>query len=320
MVPRALVRLPVPAPYARRDATFLFLMTHVANHIIPKLAKRAAGIVLPVLCLLSAGCVHYSTTATRAATFTQYESGRIGEVSLRDYLLARSAVLIQAEDVRLIRPSLDKSCVFITGKRIQHGIAAAIDRRGYFLTAAHCVESGPVWLLFPCSGTSQPFRARIVWRGDDSKGEPDLAILHASVPLQNEFLLLHASVPLQHEFAWATDFAPGTSGVAVGVSADKPHVLSMQCMAGRIVALRDESSPAGTRYSLVSHDVPLRHGDSGGPLADMNGRLLGINVAGYLGIKWKKLSVEPLCWYAHRPDPAWLRRMIDRDVRSSKRN
>jgi S1-C subfamily serine protease len=282
-------------------------MTQVANHIIPKLAKRAAGIVVPVLCLVSAGCVHYSTTATRAATFTQYESGKIGEVSFRDYLLARSAVLIQAENVRLVRSGPDKCGVLIGGERIQHGIAAAIDRRGYFLTAAHCVESGPVWLLFPSNGRSQPYRARIVWRGDDAKGEPDLAILHASAP-----------VP--HEFAWATDFAAGTSGVAVGVSADKPPVLNMQCMAGRVLALRDGSSPAGPRYSLVSHDVPLRHGDSGGPLADMSGRLFGINVAGYLGLKWKKFSIEPVCWYAHRPDPAWLRRMIDRDARSSRRN
>jgi hypothetical protein len=222
-------------------------------------------------------------------------------VGIRDYLLARSAILIEANEVQLLQGGADRCGVLIKDRKFQHGVAAAIDRRGYFLTAAHCVQTGPVWLLFPSRRKMQAFRSRVVWRGDESRGQPDLAILHVPARLENVF-------------AWATDFDGGEAAAALGVNSDNRHTIATQCMAGRLLSVTGQARSGGADHQLIWHDVPLRHGDSGGPLASMNGRLLGINVAGFLGLKWKRLSIEPLCWHAHRPDPAGVQSIIEQDV------
>jgi hypothetical protein len=67
----------------------------------------------------------------------------------------------------------------------------------------------------------------------------------------------------------------------------------------------------------IRHNAPLREGDSGGPLADVDGRLIGINVkAGRifspLHLLGRKVGV------AERPDLAWLRQLIERHAAPAK--
>jgi hypothetical protein len=93
------------------------------------------------------------------------------------------------------------------------------------LTAAHCVRKGQVWLAFSRDGKSQLERARVVWRGDETKREPDLAIL--CVP--------HSIGPT---FQWAEEFTNGSPVVDVGLRIDdNPHHLKPQVMAGRVLNL-----------------------------------------------------------------------------------
>ena len=99
--------------------------------------------LLVVLCLCSAGCVRYSTLGERDAFFSAYQTSRVGQDSLRHFLIARSAVLLQAHELRVSAGSTNNShLASLVGTNAWRGNAAAIDRRGFFLTAAHCVQKG----------------------------------------------------------------------------------------------------------------------------------------------------------------------------------
>jgi S1-C subfamily serine protease len=271
-----------------------------ARNMDTKAPTIFARAILLSLCLCSAGCVHYSTSADRDASFSTYRTSKLGQVHLRQFLIARSAILVRAEQLQVNPSGTNADTALVSGTNSWRGNAAAIDCRGYFLTAAHCVKEGPVWLAFLNEGKVQVQPACVVWRGDTSNEHPDLA-------------LLKVSLPLQQVFEWATECTNGSAVLAVGSIMNKQRVVKTQCMAGKVLRLeeRTSSSPPST---LVYHSLPLRHGDSGGPLVSTEGRLVGINVGGEVGPNWAHLSIEPLCYWAQRPDLEWLQAIINQDA------
>jgi S1-C subfamily serine protease len=268
-------------------------------------ANRPTRVLLVILCLFCAGCVHYSTPAERDASFSPYEDAKVGQESLRKYLTDRSAVLLMAErlDTTFSSPTFLK----VANTNAWHGTAAAIDKRGYFLTAAHCVGKGQFWLVFLREGKLQVEHARIVWRGDVKKRGPDLAVLCVSHPIGQTF-------------EWASDFTNGAQVVDVGLTLDgHSQVLKEQCMAGRVLKV-SKGFGASPDFTVLSHTSPLRHGDSGGPLVLSDGRLLGINVSATIDFEWSHFSFEPEHSEAHRPDLAWLQEVIDADAALQSRS
>src|ERR1035438_9985451 len=189
-----------------------------------KTTGAAAGILLLIFCFLSGGCVRDNTSARRDASFLPYAGTKVGQVSLREFLRARSAVLFEGDQLSVPASGTNSRIVWIKGTIFGIGSAAAIDRRGYFLTAAHCVEKGTFLLLFFDKGQLQAQPARVVWRGDDSKKQPDLALLQVSFPLQDVF-------------EWTPTFTNRERIVAVGVTPGPEHVINRQCMAGKILRL-----------------------------------------------------------------------------------
>jgi hypothetical protein len=263
-------------------------------------AIKPTGLLLIIFCLFCAGCVHYSTPAERDASYSSYKDFKVGQESLRKYLIARSAALFMAGEIDTTRVSTN--FMWISNSIGWYGTAAAIDQRGYFLTAAHCVKRGQFWLAFLRDGKLQMERARVVWRGDVKKREPDLAILCVSRPISQTF-------------EWAAEFTNESPVIDVGLSLDNhSRVLKTQCMAGKIVKVSEALSADSSDYEVVSHNSPLRHGDSGGPLVLSDGRLLGINVSETLDFQWGHLSFEPEHGEAHRPNLVWLRKVIDADA------
>ena len=262
-------------------------------------ANRTTAFLLVILGLSCAGCVHLRTPAERDASFSPYYDAKAGEVSLGQYLFDRSVVLLSA---KRLETTLDTNSLTLTYSRASHGIATAIDRRGYFLTAAHAVH-GQVWLAFAREGKLELKQARIIWRGDVKKGEPDLAILSISTRIDQAF-------------EWATELTNGTPIVDLGCLTDRSGGVRRQCLAGKILEVSEGSCAALPRYTVVAHDSPLRPGDSGGPLALSDGRLLGINVKGWHVMDWGHLSFKFEFEHgeAHRPDLVWLRKVIDADA------
>jgi len=141
------------------------------------------------------------------------------------------------------------------------GSAAPITGDGYFLTADHVLARSAnknVFIIYGSGGAIVTAKARIVWRS----GADDLALLH--IPRKTPYFY-HWTPPGQ----W---LSPGHGvihgGMATGFSSAP----------GR---LRTALSPEGTftRNRPFKIDIPLQPGDSGGPIVDAFGRLVGINSA-----------------------------------------
>lgn len=141
------------------------------------------------------------------------------------------------------------------------GSAAPITADGYFLTADHVLTRAPgknIFLIYRGGGSLRTAKARIVWR---SKAD-DIAVLH--VPLATPYY-----------YRWTEPsrwLSPGPGiihgGMATG-SRSEPGKLR--------TPLEPESTFTGNRTFKI--DIPLQPGDSGGPVVDAYGNLIGINSA-----------------------------------------
>ena len=271
----------------------------------PRLAIIGLALLTP---LLFAGCVFRQKTSTRVHSFDPHANHYIIEskdplrvTELRAFLTQRTALLMSSDESpitegRVLR--LEKTT------HVDMGCAAAIDARGYFLTASHCVGKTPVHLIFvDTEGVLRVAPTRCVWQGDLRKGEPDLAILHAPA----------ASTP--RVFKWAEEPAPQAPVVAVGIAWNERQPSGFEFMGGNI----RKSTARGTdgNDARILHDIPIQSGDSGGPLLNLSGRLIGINVEGFppsmrFLMPWLSFPRST----SERPDPRWVTDLIERDAAS----
>jgi S1-C subfamily serine protease len=141
------------------------------------------------------------------------------------------------------------------------GSAAPITGDGYFLTADHVLarsDDKNVFIVYGSGGGILTEKARIVWRSQSD----DLALLH--IPRQTPYFY-HWTPPDQ----W---LSPGHGIVHGGMAT------GFRSAPGR---LRTALSPEGafTRNRPFKIDIPLQPGDSGGPIVDAFGKLVGINSA-----------------------------------------
>ncbi len=221
---------------------------------------------------------------------------QVGSTDIRHFLLPRFATLFWNGSGRPLE--VKNGRVSLTG---YFGCAAAVDRRGYFLTAAHCVDDEPVYLILTKPG--QPprgWQARVVWRGDWKHGKSDLA-------------LIHVPEGLDHVFDWAEMSLQKAPVLAVGLSRSGDRFQGPECLGGNLLPPRKRTSEAPT--SIIRHDIPLQSGDSGGPLVDTKGHLLGINSEITVPLSHllfpESASIECL---AERPDREWLTNLIEQDA------
>jgi serine protease Do len=141
------------------------------------------------------------------------------------------------------------------------GTGIVIDPRGYIVTNQHVVEDVSVLRIRLSDGTSA--NAAIVARNPDM----DLALLKIDVgrPLP--------VMPL----GTATDLMVGETVIAIGNAYGYEHTVSVGVVSAlkRDVSLNKDMSYKG----LVQTDASINPGNSGGPLINVNGELVGVNVA-----------------------------------------
>ncbi len=146
----------------------------------------------------------------------------------------------------------------VAGARLGSGFL--VDRRGRVLTNAHVVDdSTTVTLLFE-DGTES--RARVLGTDEST----DLAVLRAdSVPPGVRPLTLRRSA----------DLVVGDPVIAIG----NPFGLDRTATTGIVSALkRSITAPNGFEIqNVVQTDAAINQGNSGGPLLDGSGRVIGIN-------------------------------------------
>ena len=141
------------------------------------------------------------------------------------------------------------------------GTGVIIDPRGYILTNQHVVDEVSALHVRLADGTSLP--ARVVARDRDA----DLALLKVD-----------AGYPLTIvSLGTASDLMVGETVVAIGNAYGYEHTVSVGVVSavGRDVALNKDVS----YKALIQTDASINPGNSGGPLLNINGDLIGVNVA-----------------------------------------
>lgn len=141
------------------------------------------------------------------------------------------------------------------------GSATPISADGYFLTADHVLArlaGRNVFVLHGENGRLVPKKARVVWRSEAA----DVALLH--IPMKT---------PRFYQWTAPEGWLPvGTPVIHGGIAT------GFKSAWGRLgTALAPEGALTGSRKFKI--DIPLQPGDSGGPIVDAYGRLIGINSA-----------------------------------------
>ena len=141
------------------------------------------------------------------------------------------------------------------------GSAAPITPDGYFLTADHVLSrmaGRNVFLIYGQGGRLTPAKARVVWRS----AADDIALLH--IPAKTPYY--YQWTPPDRWLAEGSRVIHG--GISTGSKSGDGKLGTALAPAGVFTGNR--------RFKI---DIPLQPGDSGGPVVDAYGRLIGINSA-----------------------------------------
>lgn len=171
------------------------------------------------------------------------------------------------------------------------GSAAPVSADGYLLTADHVLDTAAdrnIYVVYGRADTLRGARARVVWRSS----RHDLALLKAPFPTPRYYEWTAAN-------GWLSEGTPVIhGGIATGF--DSPP--------GKLATA---IPPGDNRFRRFKHDMPLRPGDSGGPVLDSRGRLVGINSAvEFLVPIETAFFIES---EANRPSLRQLQRIIEHD-------
>ncbi len=140
------------------------------------------------------------------------------------------------------------------------GSGFIIDPSGYIVTNNHVIEDADQITVTLNDGTTLP--ARLVGRDDKT----DLALLKINP---------RRPLPAAH-FGDSDKARIGDWVIAIG----NPFGLGSTVTAG-IVSARNRNIEAGPYDEFIQTDAPINRGNSGGPLFDMGGNVVGINSAIY---------------------------------------
>lgn len=172
----------------------------------------------------------------------------------------------EAEIYRDVSPSVVSIAVEISRDEIAGGAGFVIDQDGHILTNAHVIEDGRALTVLFHDGYEAP--ARLI--GMDSR--VDLAVIKVDVAR-------HRLQPVI--FGDSDALVVGQAVVAIG----SPHGLDATLTRGIISGLnRKLDFDDGTAMDgAIQTDAMLAPGNSGGPLLNQAGEVIGVNTAGYRG-------------------------------------
>ena len=145
------------------------------------------------------------------------------------------------------------------------GTGIIVDPRGYILTNYHVVEN--VEVIHVTLEDKREFIGRFVAHDPVS----DLAIIRIDAGMQLPVIDMGVS----------SDLMPGESVIAVGNAFGYEHTVTC----GIISALHREVQVSATQKyrDLIQTDASINPGNSGGPLLNIDGQMIGVNVAVRVG-------------------------------------
>ena len=161
-----------------------------------------------------------------------------------------------------------------TAGRVGFGTAFCIDRSGLFVTNAHVATkaAGTMKLVLDAGNENQQVLSAKVVRVDNAL---DLALLRAENAAGLECLELGKVDQLVETASLAAYGYPFGTALTV----DKGQYPSISVNLGRVTSLRQKQGA----LELIQLDAVLNPGNSGGPVLDSEGRVVGIVQAGLVG-------------------------------------
>jgi serine protease Do len=234
---------------------------------MPRSRSRFRPALLALALCLSLGAPAAFATEPAATTA---EANRIS--SARDRVLpVVVSILTVRQDYRQGEPSLS----------VSSGSGTIVSAQGHIATNAHVTQNGKSFRVIFADGRELP--AKLV--GADTLS--DLAVLQVQPPAPEQFAFA--------QFVDSLDLRPGDTVLAMGA----PWGLSNSMSAGVVnnprrllVSLFDdeaeyedslsEDEPTGRYYAWIQHDAAIAPGNSGGPLVDLDGRIVGVNTRGMI--------------------------------------
>lgn len=230
-------------------------------------------------------CVSCSAPAVKA-------DGKVPDAEMRREVLMKLSAVVVADAANLDKWVRSGFSVKKGPKEADGGSAAPISPDGYFLTANHVLshERGKkIFVLYGRNGRFVSAPGRIVWRSSAA----DVAILHAPI-----------DTPRFYEWARGDRWmAYGTMVIHGGISTG-PH-----SSPGRMTtALPPDGWASNHRFKM---DIPLEPGDSGGPIVNAAGELVGLNSSvEYLVPMETPFFIES---EGTRPDPRMIEELVKND-------
>jgi S1-C subfamily serine protease len=178
------------------------------------------------------------------------------------------------------------------------GLSVGIDPDGYLLTAGHVLRERN-FVVGWVDGRLEIRPARILLRSGPRDGGVDLAVIRIDGKL--DYWAHFGKAPARKDLVFAVVCNRGHSGI--GGELD---------LAGGAV-LGGGRDATGRIDPMISTDVPLWHGDSGGPLLSATGDLIGINSA--IQFEWfgNREVLGGFKRLSYFPDPSLVLRTIASD-------
>ncbi|MEE8371327.1 MAG: trypsin-like peptidase domain-containing protein, partial [Sphingomonadales bacterium] len=165
------------------------------------------------------------------------------------------------------------------GRIVSSGSGFVLNSQGYIGTNWHVVtntgtQGRPVWetRLLILSGTNQRIPFTVIWRSM----EFDLAIIKPGAAINRPPMSLTTQLPNKGKSVYALGF-PGGADLGTSPIAD-PTVTTG--ILGRIY--QGNWGRGGQRFTMLQHSAQTNPGNSGGPLFDECGRVIGVNTGASL--------------------------------------
>lgn len=170
--------------------------------------------------------------------------------------------LTDQEIIKKLTPSVVTIAVTISSQGqtgIGCGTGVIYTDNGYIITNAHVVEQGVSFTVADYEG--KEYSAKLI--GADAS--TDVAVLK-----------IDATGLIPAEFGQSSKLVPGDRVIAIGTPYS-PN-LSYTATAGIVSKMRDQLKFSnGDVFDLIQHDAAINSGNSGGPLINVYGQVIGIN-------------------------------------------
>lgn len=152
---------------------------------------------------------------------------------------------------------------------IPYGIGTGFiyEKSGYILTNQHVIENADV-IQVTVDGVTKPYEAKLLGSSKDL----DLAVLKIEGDTDFPTVALGDSDSLK----------VGSEVVAIGNPQGFDHTVTSGVLSakGRSIDINEEDGSGTRNYkNLLQTDASINPGNSGGPLLNMNGQVIGMNVA-----------------------------------------